>query len=64
MTAQPKETLSPKSELPDHGLPVHPFCPRPEVREQQLSLCLPPLLTACLSSADDKQQPLALSAQL
>lgn len=64
MTAQLEEILSPKSELPAQGLAAHLFCPRPEVREQQLSFCPQLLLTAFLSSAYYNKQPLALAAWL
>lgn len=64
MSAQPEETPKPKSELPAQGLPAHPFCPRPEVRQEQLSFRPPPLLTAFLPGADYNKQPLALPAWL
>lgn len=64
MAAQPEETLSLKSEQPAQGLPAQPFRPRPEVKEEQLSFCLPRRLTAFLSGADYNKQPLALPAWL
>lgn len=62
MTAQPEDMLGPKSELPAQGLPAYPFCPRPELRERQLSFCPPLLLTAFVFNADYNKQPLALRA--